>query len=190
MISRGFILLAVMLFSTFAADNKVATSTEANEDVAIDTNPATTFWSQAIPLYTDRDKNDRILSGYRTEIRSRWTEKNLYFLFSCPYEELSLHPNPSTATETNKLWNWDVAEVFIGSDFKRCFRGADLKRFEESPVFEIMPIARAIIDAVKPSLIHLQRGELGEATGLSLLQHGIIEIYETQCDAVCSQDLT
>jgi hypothetical protein len=34
------------------------------------------------------------------------------------YEELYLHPNPSATTETNKLWEWDVAEVFIGSDFK------------------------------------------------------------------------
>jgi hypothetical protein len=144
MISRGFILLAVMLFSTFAADNKVATSTEANEDVAIDTNPATTFWSQAIPLYTDRDKNDRILSGYRTEIRSRWTEKNLYFLFSCPYQELSLHPNPSTTMETNKLWNWDVAEVFIGSDFKNIRR---YKEFELSPQGEWLDLD---IDLSKP----------------------------------------
>ena len=144
MISRGFILLAVMLFSTFAADNKVATSTEANEDVAIDTNPATTFWSQAIPLYTDRDKNDRILSGYRTEIRSRWTEKNLYFLFSCPYQELSLHPNPSTTMETNKLWNWAVAAVFIGSDFKNIRR---YKEFELSPQGEWLDLD---IDLSKP----------------------------------------
>jgi hypothetical protein len=144
MISRGFILLAVMLFSTFAADNKVATSTEATEDIAIDTNPASTFWSQAVPLYTDRDKNDRILSGYRTEIRSRWTEKNLYFLFSCPYQELSLHPNPSTTMETNKLWNWDVAEVFIGSDFKNIRR---YKEFELSPQGEWLDLD---IDLSKP----------------------------------------
>lgn len=144
MISRGFILLAVMLFSTFAADNKVATSTEATEDIAIDTNPASTFWSQAVPLYTDRDKNDRILSGYRTEIRSRWTEKNLYFLFSCPYQELSLHPNPSTTMETNKLWNWDVAEVFIGSDFKNI---RHYKEFELSPQGEWLDLD---IDLSKP----------------------------------------
>jgi hypothetical protein len=53
-----------------------------------------------------------------------------------------------------------------------------------------MPIARAIIKAVKPSLIHFQRGELGEATRLSLLKHGIIEIFETQCDAASSQGPT
>jgi hypothetical protein len=129
-VSRVFILLAVMLSSALAADNKVATSSEAIEDVAIDTNPVSSFWSQTVPIYADRDKNDRVLPGYRTEIRSRWTAKNLYFLFSCPYQELFLRPNPSTTTETNKLWNWDVAEIFIGSDFKNIRR---YKEFELSP---------------------------------------------------------
>ena len=57
--------------------------------------------------------------------------------------------------------------------------GSDFERFKESPVFEIVPIARAIIDAVKPSLIHFQRGKLGEAPRLSPLKHGIVEIFDT-----------
>ena len=143
-VSRVFMLLAVMLSSAFAADNKVATSTEATGDVAIDTNPASTFWSQAVPVYADHDNDDQLLPGYRTEIRSRWTPKNLYFLFSCPYEELFLRPNPSTATETNKLWNWDVAEIFIGSDFKNIRR---YKEFELSPQGEWLDLD---IDLTKP----------------------------------------
>jgi hypothetical protein len=130
MIFRVVIFLAIMLSAAFAADHKVATTTEAPEDVSIDTNPTSTFWSKTVAIYTDRDKNDKPLPGYRTEIRSRWTAKNLYFLFSCPYEELFLHPNPSTTTETNELWNWDVVEVFIGSDFKNIRR---YKEFELSP---------------------------------------------------------
>ena len=58
------------------------------------------------------------MPGHRTEIRSRWTGRNLYFLFTCPYEQLNLKPEPKTETETNQLWKWDVAEVFIGSDTK------------------------------------------------------------------------
>jgi Carbohydrate family 9 binding domain-like len=143
-VSRVFMLLVVIMASVFAADNKVATTTEATEDVAMDTNPASTFWSQTVPIYADRDKNDQVLPGYRTEIRSRWTAKNLYFLFSCPYEELLLHPNPSTTTETNKLWNWDVAEVFIGSDFKNIRR---YKEFELSPQGEWFDLD---IDLTKP----------------------------------------
>jgi hypothetical protein len=127
---RVVLFLVVTLSGAFAADNKVAITTEATADVAIDTKPASAFWSQAVPIYAERDKNGQTLPGYRTEIRSRWTAKNLYFLFSCPYEELFLRPNPSTTTETNKLWNWDVAEVFIGSDFKNIRR---YKEFELSP---------------------------------------------------------
>jgi hypothetical protein len=127
---RLMVFVALMLSSVFPADNKVATTTEAKEDVALDTNPASTFWSETVPIYADRDKYDQPLLGYRTEIRSRWTAKNLYFLFSCPYEELFLRPNPSTITETYKLWNWDVAEVFIGSDFNNI---QHYREFELSP---------------------------------------------------------
>src|SRR6202051_1065504 len=102
---RLMVFVALMLSSVLPADNKVATTTEAKEDVALDTNPASTFWSETVPIYADRDKYDQVLPRYRTEIRSRWTAKNLYFLFSCPYEELFLRPNHSTITETYKLWN-------------------------------------------------------------------------------------
>jgi hypothetical protein len=133
-----------MLFSVFPADNKVITTTKANRDVTLDTNPATSFWNQTVPIYADRDKYDQALPGYRTEIRSRWTAKNLYFLFSCPYEELFLHPNPSATTKTNKLWNWDVAEVFIGSDFKNI---QHYREFELSPQGEWLDLD---IDLSKP----------------------------------------
>src|SRR6185437_1846201 len=43
---------------------------------------------------------------------------------------LHLHPHPSRTTETNKLWEWDVAEVFIGSDFKNI---RHYREFEMSP---------------------------------------------------------
>jgi hypothetical protein len=66
----------------------------------------------------------------RTEIRSRWTASNLYFLFICRYARLHLNPNPSTSAETNGLWRWDVVEAFIGSDFKNIGR---YKEFEVSP---------------------------------------------------------
>ena len=78
----------------------------------------------------DADSHGKPDPRYRTEVRTRWTAKNLYFLFVCPYEELHLKPNPNRSVETNELWNWDVAEVFIGADF------ADIRRYKE---FEISP---------------------------------------------------
>ena len=46
-------------------------------------------------------------------------KENLYLLYVCPYEELYLKPSPVTKVETNELWNWDVAELFIGSRFQQ-----------------------------------------------------------------------
>ena len=71
--------------------------------------------------------SERLFLGYRTEVRTRWTKNNLYFLFVCPYEELHLKPAPNTQKETNELWNWDVAEVFVGSDFKNSSATRSLK---------------------------------------------------------------
>lgn len=141
---RVFLLLPIMVFAACRADVEVATSIEATEDIEISTNPGVSFWSETVPIYAESDKNSRKLSVYRTEVRSRWTAKNLYFLFSCPYEELFLRPNPSTTTETNELWKWDVAEVFIGSDFHNIRR---YKEFELSPQGEWIDLD---IDLAKP----------------------------------------
>lgn len=70
------------------------------------------------------------MAGLPTEVRSRWTRHNLYVIFSCPYEILSLKPDPVTARETNRLWEWDVAEVFIRPD------DANIRRYKE---FEVSP---------------------------------------------------
>ena len=35
--------------------------------------------------------------SFRAMVRTRWTEKNIYFLFVSPYDELHLKPNPTNA---------------------------------------------------------------------------------------------
>src|ERR1017187_1495991 len=92
-------------------------SVYAAEDVSLTTKPQSVFWRGALPFYAEVDAQGEAVPLYRTEARSRWTKEKLYLLYVCPYEELYLKPAPNTATETNKLWNWDVAELFIGSDF-------------------------------------------------------------------------
>ncbi len=113
----------------FAAD-PIIHSKWADSDQHLDTNPSSSFWSGSEPIYMENDAHGTPLPRYRTEIRTRWTKHNLYILFICPYEELYLKPNPNTSVETNELWNWDVAETFIGSDFKNIRR---YKEFELSP---------------------------------------------------------
>ena len=125
------VLVAMIVCCTFmfAADG-VIQSRRADSDPHLDTNPTSSFWRGSKPIYMELNALGKAESKYRTEIRTRWTKDNLYFLFVCPYEELNLKPNPNTSAETNELWNWDVAEAFIGADFK------NIKRYKE---FEISP---------------------------------------------------
>jgi hypothetical protein len=102
-------------------------------DISPDTNPDSPFWRDAPATVADRDRYGKPLPSYRTTIRSRWTKQNLYLLFVCPYSQLYLKPDPRTDAETNQLWNWDVAEVFIGSDFEHPRR---YHEFEVSPQSE------------------------------------------------------
>ena len=103
--------------SMLASGQAVFESTFAKQDVPLQLDPALPFWTAARPVYMEKDSFGKVVPRYRTEVRSRWTKDNLYFLFICPYEELHLKPEPNTRQETNQLWNWDVAEVFVGSDF-------------------------------------------------------------------------
>ena len=130
---RTFLMSLLLILSagtTPQASQPVMISTRAASDVTLSTDPNIAFWQAARPVYFDKGRSGESHARYRTEVRSRWTERNLYFLFICPYEELNLKADPSTSTETFKLWNWDVAEIFIGSDFKNIQR---YKEFEISP---------------------------------------------------------
>jgi len=108
----------------------VILSRHINSDFTLTADPNNKAWKGARPVFAERNNLGEIVPGHRTEIRSRWSGRNLYFLFICPYEELNLKPDPSVTTETNKLWDWDVAEVFVGSDFQHI---RQYKEFELSP---------------------------------------------------------
>jgi len=107
-----------------------AESKRAPQDTSANTDPNGAFWRGVPAVIADRDALGNPVPGHRTAIRSRWSSGNLFFLFICPYEQLNLKPDPKTNTETNELWKWDVAEVFIGSDFQHIRR---YKEFEISP---------------------------------------------------------
>lgn len=143
--SRGVCIVLVLLAAVaFAANDKSIASMKANKDVALTTNSVSSFWQGGPPIYAERDTYGKPLPRYRTQVRSRWTRENLYFLFICPYERLYLKPEPHTSAETFQLWDWDVAEVFIGSDFQNIQR---YKEFEVSPQGEWIDLD---IDLTKP----------------------------------------
>ncbi len=113
-----------------AADNSMFRSAYAAQDVALDTDTQSAFWQGAASVYMEIDSWGHPEPAYKTKVSSRWTKKYLYLLYECPYEELYLKPSPNTVDETYELWNWDVAELFIGTDFKNI---RHYKEFELSP---------------------------------------------------------
>jgi hypothetical protein len=131
----GAAIVAVILSSISMAHPKPSPpdtirSTRAPHDAALDLSPQSPFWRDAPPIFFEGDNYGRPVKQLRTEVRSRWTDSSLYLLFVCPYENLNLKPSPQTKADTNQLWNWDVAEAFIGSDFQHIRR---YKEFELSP---------------------------------------------------------
>jgi hypothetical protein len=102
----------------------------SDRNFALTADPEVPQWRAVKGIIAENDQRGKPNPAHRTEIRSRWSDNHLYLLFICPYEQLHLRPNPSTQSETNKLWDWDVAEAFIGTDFQRIRR---YKEFQVSP---------------------------------------------------------
>ena len=126
----SLIFLLTSAVCALAQEKPVFESVHATHRAALNTEATSAFWRAAHPIAAESDKYGHPLPEYRTEIRSRWTDTDLYFLFTCPYKQLYLKPSPDGVHETYELWNWNVAEVFIGSDFE------NIKRYKE---FEVSP---------------------------------------------------
>ncbi len=123
---RCLLLLAALPL----AANDIILSKYVAQDFALNADPLAPEWKPAPPVFAANGPLGEPTLHHRTEIRSLWSEKFLYFLFVCPYEALNLKPDPNTAEETNHLWDWDVAEAFIGTDFQNIRR---YKEFQVSP---------------------------------------------------------
>jgi hypothetical protein len=111
-------------------ESPAARSVFSEEDCPLDPDSSSAFWRSAPVILLTRNAYGEPLGDPPTEVRSRWTRKSLYVIFTCPYETLSLRPDPVTSRETNRLWEWDVAEVFIRPD------DAQIRRYKE---FEVSP---------------------------------------------------
>jgi len=139
-----FVALLVLLTIPQSNHQAIIECTRADQDLPLTLDPASAFWRDARVVVLENDRYGKHVPGFRTTVRSRWTPKNLYFLFVAPYDELYLKPSPVTQQETYQLWNWDVAEAFIGSDFN------DIQRYKE---FEVSPQGEWVdldIDLHKP----------------------------------------
>ena len=128
--ARIFALVLLSVISALAEEPNTAEVMYAQQDTPLTLDATSPFWISAHPVFIEKDSFGNPAPALRTEVRARWTDHNLYFLFTCPYRQLHLKPDPNPHQETNQLWNWEVAEAFIGSDF------ADIQRYKE---FEVSP---------------------------------------------------
>ncbi len=113
-------------------------SYRASSDFPLMANPESRWWKDIPGVSFQHGRYGEPVSGHLTEVRSRWTAASLYLLFICHYESLHSKPGPPAQGETQELWDWDVAEVFIGSDFENIRR---YKEFEVSPRGEWLDLA-------------------------------------------------
>ena len=106
-------------------------SKRAPSDFALTADPESGPWKNAPAVVTDTDRFGTSVPNARTEIRSRWTKDNLYFLFISHFETMYLKPEPLLDKETSfGLWDYDVVEVFVSPDLKNIY---SYKEFEVSP---------------------------------------------------------
>src|SRR4029453_8692131 len=73
-----------------AADGNVIVSHRARADFALTADPGAAAWKSVEGVVAEKDRFGKVIPHHRTEIRSRWTDKNIYFLFVAPYEDLYL----------------------------------------------------------------------------------------------------
>ena len=128
--AAGVMSLLAAFATLYAAQDQKALSLYSSTSPAPTADPQNGFWTSAPVVRINSDQYGKPMPGLDTEVRSRWSPEYLYLLFTCRYDALYLKPDPVLDRETNRLWNWDVAEIFIGDDFENIRR---YKEFEISP---------------------------------------------------------
>jgi hypothetical protein len=125
--------LALFLFCVLCSAQEAPARMNAKRlthDMTLNTDPASSLWRNAPSVTFERGPLNEPVPGHRTQVFARWTPRALYFLFECPYEQLYMKPSPDPVKETNLMWDYDVAEVFVGADFEKIWQ---YREFEISP---------------------------------------------------------
>jgi alpha-galactosidase len=110
-----------------------STAVAANLTAPIDAAgfPPSTAWEQAAPIRFDTDWQEKNADPQRsTEVCLLWTSTTLYLRFTARYREISVFPDADPSGRRDKLWDRDVAEVFLQPD------PSELRRYKE---FEVSP---------------------------------------------------
>lgn len=122
-----------MTNETLPADASNSTAVAAKLTAGVDAAgfPPASAWERAEPIRFDADWQGENSDQQRsTEARLLWTSTTLYLRFIARYREISVFPDADPSGRRDKLWDRDVAEVFLQPD------SSTLRRYKE---FEVSP---------------------------------------------------
>jgi len=113
--------------------------------------PSARAWRTAKPILFDADWQGKNRDPHRqTEVRLLWTPEFLYLKFVACYRLITVFNDADPGGRRDKLWDRDVAEVFLQPD------PAQLRRYNE---FEVSPNGFWIdLEIISGSLQHLKSG--------------------------------
>jgi alcohol dehydrogenase (cytochrome c) len=135
-------------------------------DPALDTDPMSALWRHAGVGYISKDCAKQVdYPSLRTEVRAFWTDTHLYLLFICPYHELNLFLPAMHGGPRNKLWDRDVVEMFLGSDWNNI---RHYREFEIAPTGDWIDLA---IDLDHQSYDHSWRSGWNTAARIDSAAH-------------------
>lgn len=93
--------------------------------------PANAAWAPVPALRFCKDWRGKNPDPAReTLVQLLWSRENLYLRFQCRYREITVFPDAEPSGRRDKLWDRDVAEVFLQPDPTRPLRYLE---FEVSP---------------------------------------------------------
>jgi alpha-galactosidase len=93
--------------------------------------PPSKAWRTAKPVVFDADWQGKNADAHRqTEVRLLWTSEFLYLKFVARYRRITVFDDAEPGGRRDKLWDRDVAEVFLQPDPQQTRR---YQEFEVSP---------------------------------------------------------
>jgi hypothetical protein len=150
-LAQAFVLCLTFSSLGWADGPSVLLSQRAKSDFALSADPHAKEWRKVTGVIAASSPFGKPLPEARTEVRSRWTNKNLYLRFVSRYEKLYLKTDPVFDRDTQNLWDYDVVEAFIGHDLQNI---QVYKEFEVSPRGEFVDL----------DIDRTRKGEQGDIT--------------------------
>ena len=97
----------------------------------LNTDPQSEVWKRSASTLILKDCSHKLeYQDLASKVQAFWTDNDLYLLFICPYKKLNIWEPTQNDRPRDKLWDRDVVEFFLGSDWN------EIRRYRE---FEIAP---------------------------------------------------